>query len=97
MKRTRKKCQLLICIIDKSVPFLYSYIKKTLLTEAGVVSQCMLFKHVCDPDRIKDTYICNVALKANIKIGGASNHVSSLGNLPEKDLTMFIGADGKIA
>lgn len=51
----------------------------------------MLSKHVINPDEIKDQYISNVALKANIKIGGATNHVSALGT--PSDMTLFMGAD----
>jgi eukaryotic translation initiation factor 2C len=90
--KLQKRCQMLVCIMDKSVPTLYATIKRICLTQAGVISQCMLFKHVQNPSEIKDTYIFNVALKANIKLGGASNHVSALGNLPN-DLTLFMGAD----
>lgn len=98
--RCGKKCQMLIVILDKSISGLYNLVKKITLTQAGVISQCMLYKHVQNPDEIKDTYISNVALKvfsynnlkANIKLGGASNHVSALGGLPA-DCTLFMGAD----
>ena len=50
----------------------------------------MLFKNVSSPDRIKDQYIANVALKANIKIGGSTNIISS--SLSDKTC-MFLGMD----
>jgi eukaryotic translation initiation factor 2C len=61
-----KRCQMLVCIIDKTIPGLYTQIKRITLTEAGVISQCMLYKHVQFPEEIKDTYISNVALKVFI-------------------------------
>jgi eukaryotic translation initiation factor 2C len=56
-----KKCQLLICVIDKSNKDLYAQIKRATLLDHGVLSQCMLFKNVSA--QIKDQYITNVALK----------------------------------
>jgi eukaryotic translation initiation factor 2C len=57
---------MLVCILDKTIPGLYTQIKRITLTEAGVISQCMLYKHVQFPEEIKDTYISNVALKVFI-------------------------------
>lgn len=50
----------------------------------------MLSKHVSSAGSIKDQYIANVALKANIKIGGTTNYVDR--PLSDK-LTMYVGID----
>lgn len=60
------RCQLLICVVETEVHGLYETIKKVCMCEAGVVSQCMLFKHVGRASEIKDQYINNVALKVDI-------------------------------
>jgi eukaryotic translation initiation factor 2C len=86
----QKRPQLIVCIIDKYIKDIYAQIKKISLTEAGIVTQCMLFKNVQYADSIKDQYISNVALKANIKIGGATNYIDTLS---ESDGTMYLGAD----
>lgn len=78
--------QLLVCVIDQNMNWLYEKIKNVCLCDAGVASQVMLSKNVMY--EIKDQYIANVALKANIKIGGASNYVDR--NLTDKS-TMFVG------
>lgn len=59
--------QLIVCVIndelrEMSHKDIYTEIKRVTLSEAGVVSQCMLFKHVQSPGAIKDQYIANVAL-----------------------------------
>ena len=90
---SKRNPQLVVCIIDKFAPGLYAMIKKLALTELGLITQCMLFKNVRSAEEIKDQYIVNVALKANIKIGGATNHVSAMGRIPSSELNMYIGAD----
>ena len=87
----RSRCQMLICIVDGDKR-LYETIKKICLCEAGVMSQCMLGKHVERAGAIKDQYIANVALKANIKLGGATNSVDTLPTRNDPN-TMFLGAD----
>lgn len=68
----------------------YKEIKRVCLCEAGVASQVMLSKNVLPSRQIKNQYITNVALKANIKICGASNFVS--GPLTTKT-SIFVGLD----
>ena len=80
--------QLIVCVIEKGQNWLYEKIKQVCLCQAGIVSQVMLAQHLTY--EIKDQYIANVALKANIKIGGASNYVDV--KLTEKT-TMFVGID----
>ncbi|KAJ3300746.1 hypothetical protein HK104_006045 [Borealophlyctis nickersoniae] len=86
-----KPPQLLICVIDKDPKGIYEDIKRITLTEAGVLSQCLLSKHVGKAQFIKDQYALNVALKINIKLGGATNYVD---RLPYFEVpTMVVGAD----
>ena len=85
----KTRCQLLVCVLDKEPQGLYRDIKRITLTDAGVLSQCILFKNVSRG--IKDQYASNVALKVNIKLGGSTNTVD---NLPLFDRpTMLVGAD----
>jgi len=85
-----RRCQMIICIVDGD-RHLYQEIKRVTLTEAGVLTQCMLSKNAGNPRAIKDQYAANVALKVNIKLGGATNHVD---HLPLYDMpTMVLGAD----
>ncbi|KAI8898406.1 Piwi domain-containing protein [Globomyces pollinis-pini] len=89
-----QRCQLLVCIIEP-VPnrtVVYQQIKRVTLGEAGVVSQCIQFKNVRTARDIKDQYICNVAMKANIKLGGATNYVSPA-PAPKGKAVMFVGLD----
>lgn len=88
--KMKSRCQLIVCIIDKT-PQIYETIKRTALCEAGIATQCMLSKNLESAEAIKDQYITNVALKVNIKIGGATNTVSAL-PLSDKR-TMYMGAD----
>jgi eukaryotic translation initiation factor 2C len=85
------RCQMLVCIVD-GTKRLYEQIKKITLCEAGVMSQCMLQKNVRSARDIKDQYIANVALKANIKLGGSTNTVDSFPSHEHPD-TMFMGID----
>ncbi|KAJ2997992.1 hypothetical protein HDV02_004994 [Globomyces sp. JEL0801] len=88
--QTKERCQLVICILDKDAKGLYEQIKRIALLKAGLITQCMLSKHVMRPEEIKDQYIVNVALKANIKIGGTTNTVD---RPLQSKLTMYLGAD----
>ena len=83
------RCQMLVCILDKEPKALYQEIKRLTLTEAGVLSQCLQFNHL--RREIKDQYAANVAMKVNVKLGGATNTVSNL-PLMERP-TMLVGAD----
>ncbi len=66
----KSRPDLIVCIISKDIPAVYEQIKIISLTEAGFVTQCMLWNNVFRGGRIdiKDQYIVNVALKANIKV-----------------------------
>ncbi|KAJ3271560.1 hypothetical protein HDV01_006522 [Terramyces sp. JEL0728] len=89
--KMKAKCKIIVCIINKESKGVYEQIKTIALCEGGIMTQCMQSKHVRSPDEIKDQYIINVALKANIKLGGATNHVD---RLPLTEVaTMFMGAD----
>jgi eukaryotic translation initiation factor 2C len=86
----KKRCQLIVIILDPQYQGLYAECKSLLLCQANVQSQCMLAEHVCRGE-IKDQYITNVGLKVNIKLGGATNAVDSgiIGKIP----TLYMGAD----
>lgn len=86
------RCQLIVCVLEKEFQRgqYYKEIKRVCLCEAGVASQVMLSNNVLPARNIKPQYIANVALKANIKLGGASNHVDR--NLTAKS-AMFLGID----
>ena len=87
-----ERCQLLVCIIEKETKtVLYQKIKRICLCDAGVPSQVMLRNNVFPPERIKAQYIANVALKANIKIGGSNNYVDR--DLNSGVPTMYVGLD----
>ena len=80
---------MLVCILDKEPKDLYRDIKRITLTEAGVLSQCLQYRNL--QREIKDQYAANVAMKVNIKLGGATNTVDTL---PVFDRpTMLVGAD----
>ncbi|KAH9271166.1 hypothetical protein BASA83_006710 [Batrachochytrium salamandrivorans] len=81
MAKYKKRCQIIFCVLDKDPKGLYETIKRTTLTEAAVLTQCMLFKHVRYADDIKDQYAANLSLKANIKLGGATNYLRVHGRL----------------
>lgn len=90
------KCQLIFCIIRKGARLsspptsLYEEIKRITLTEMDVLSQCMLFEKVMG-DRLNNQYAENVAIKVNVKLGGATNRID---NIPFFDApTMLFGAD----
>jgi eukaryotic translation initiation factor 2C len=86
----KKRCQLIVCILDPKFKGLYEQIKVMLLCQANIISQCMLSNHVTRGE-IKDQYISNVGLKVNMKMGGTNNTADTtvLNNVP----TMFMGAD----
>ncbi|KAH9251609.1 hypothetical protein BASA81_010518 [Batrachochytrium salamandrivorans] len=91
MAKYKKRCQIIFCVLDKDPKGLYETIKRTTLTEAAVLTQCMLFKHVRYADDIKDQYAANLSLKANIKLGGATNYVDVIPKFDKP--TMLFGAD----
>ncbi|KAI8906430.1 Piwi domain-containing protein [Gorgonomyces haynaldii] len=84
-----KRIQMAICVLDKDPKHLYSDIKRLALCEAELITQCLQFRNVRQD--IKAQYASNLCLKANIKLGGATNHVS---HIPVSDRPfMFFGAD----
>lgn len=68
----------------------YGELKRTSDTEYGIVSQCMLAKHLqkCSPQ-----YIANILLKVNTKLGGKNTIIN--GPLPKisASRTIIFGAD----
>lgn len=90
-KNMRSRCKIILCIVENNGKALYEQIKRVTLCEGGIVTQVMVGKHVLNPRNIKDQYICNVAMKANIKLGGGTNHID---HLPfQNEGIMFCGAD----
>ena len=91
-EKFRTRCQMIVCILSKENKRgqFYKEIKRVCLCEAGVTSQVMLSMNVLPAHQIKDQYIANVALKANIKLGGASNSIDRV--LTQKS-AMFVGID----
>lgn len=92
----RFSCQLIFCIIRKGAKLmspptsLYDEIKRVTLTELDVLSQCMLYEKTAG-DRLNNQYAENVAIKVNVKLGGATNCVDSI---PLFDVrTLLFGAD----
>ncbi|KAJ3275401.1 hypothetical protein HDV01_000693 [Terramyces sp. JEL0728] len=90
-KNMRSKCKIIMCIVENNGKQLYEQIKRATLCEGGIVTQVMVGKHVLNARNIKDQYICNVAMKANIKLGGGTNYIDHL--LFKNDGIMFCGAD----
>lgn len=67
----------------------YGDLKRASDTEVGIVSQCMLAKHIqkCNPQ-----YIANILLKVNTKLGGKNTVIAE--NLPKFGKgTIVFGAD----
>ncbi|KAJ3020417.1 hypothetical protein HKX48_000825 [Thoreauomyces humboldtii] len=90
------RCQIIFCIapkglkIDNGSRVLYDEIKRITLTEMDVLSQCMDYGKV-RLERLSPKYSENVALKTNVKMGGATNFVD---RLPLMDRpTLICGAD----
>ena len=84
------RCQMIFCIVDGDRQT-YENIKRTSLCEAGVLTQCLAFNNVKLANTIKDQYAANVALKINVKLGGATNYIQS--SIPKffDGTTMFVG------
>jgi len=93
MKRTNgRKIDMVLCImlIRNTV---YPEIKRYAETNLGVMTQCMLSKHVF---AAKVPYCANLALKINVKLGGVNSHVEPSTELPVLGAgipTMIFGAD----
>ncbi|TPX71401.1 hypothetical protein SpCBS45565_g01159 [Spizellomyces sp. 'palustris'] len=95
-KTFNSRCQIIFCVapkglrIDNGMRVLYEEIKRITLTELEVLSQCMDYGK-CRFEKLNFKYAENVALKVNVKMGGATNFVD---NLPLMDKrTMICGAD----
>ncbi|KAI8822400.1 Piwi domain-containing protein [Fimicolochytrium jonesii] len=90
------RCQIIFCIAprglrtDNGLRVLYEEIKRITLTEMDVLSQCLDYNKT-KLDRLNPKYSENVALKVNVKMGGATNFVDKL-PLMDKP-TLICGAD----
>ncbi|KAI9101129.1 Piwi domain-containing protein [Phlyctochytrium arcticum] len=96
--RTYKStCQIIFTVIERSARIesqtksLYEEVKRVTLTDMDVLSQCMCYDKV-NLGGLKDTYSENVALKVNVKMGGATNYVDKLPIFEDKP-TLIVGAD----
>ncbi|KNC96140.1 uncharacterized protein SPPG_08528 [Spizellomyces punctatus DAOM BR117] len=93
----KSRCQIIFCIIprgrkiDGNALTLYDEIKRITLTEMDVLSQCMA-DDKARLDRLNNKYAENVALKVNVKMGGATNFVDRLPLFEDKP-TLICGAD----
>lgn len=89
-KKFGTKAELIFMINPSADSFNYGELKRASDSEFGVVSQCMLAKHInkCSPQ-----YIANILLKVNVKLGGRNTIVN--GPLPKaSDIpTIIFGAD----
>ncbi|RKO83056.1 ribonuclease H-like domain-containing protein [Blyttiomyces helicus] len=56
---------ILFCVLDPFCKNLHDDIKRVTLFEAGVMSQCMMERHLRSPDAIKEMHARNVALKVH--------------------------------
>ncbi|KAJ3148183.1 hypothetical protein HDU86_007531 [Geranomyces michiganensis] len=90
------RCQIIFCVVPKGMKIdtghrvLYEEIKRITLTEMDVLTQCMDIAKV-RLEKLSVKYAENVALKVNIKMGGATNFVD---RLPAMDKpTLICGAD----
>ncbi|TPX56274.1 hypothetical protein PhCBS80983_g04652 [Powellomyces hirtus] len=90
------RCQILFCIAPKGIKIdggsrvLYEETKRVTLTEMDVLSQCMDYAKV-RLERLSPKYSENVALKVNVKMGGATNFVDRLPMMDKP--TLICGAD----
>ena len=82
----------ILCIKPDTQVGLYAEIKKASDSFFGVVSQCMIAKHLrkCSPQ-----YIANILLKVNAKLGGRNSVLAGANPLPKvADVpTIVFGAD----
>eukprot|EP00899_Mesostigma_viride_P008665 jgi/Mesvir1/177/Mv13532-RA.3 len=62
----------------------YNMIKRVCETELGVITQCVLSKHVHKHGNQLDQYLANVALKINVKAGGRNNALLPKGPVPSR-------------
>jgi len=86
----REKPNFVLCIKPDTGSGLYGEIKRSSDTFYGIVSQCMLSKHI---QKCSLQYIANLLLKINVKIGGKNMIIK--GNLPKfsDKPTIIFGAD----
>ena len=90
-QKFRERPQMLFVVLDDRDKGIYEQVKTVGLCVARVMTQCMITKHVGNPDRIKDQYCGNLAMKVNIKLGGATNKIDT--GVISKVSTIFIGSD----
>ncbi|ORX97422.1 Piwi-domain-containing protein [Basidiobolus meristosporus CBS 931.73] len=88
---TKKKPQLIICILPNTGVQLYGEIKRVSDTVLGVATQCVQGKHVFKANK---QYCANVCLKINAKLGGMNSYlppeqIPFISNAP----TIVFGAD----
>ncbi|KAJ3051450.1 hypothetical protein HK097_007536 [Rhizophlyctis rosea] len=89
-KITKVAPQIIVTVLDGQKG-LYEQVKVFTLVHKAVLTQCLQFKHFRKGE-VKDQYASNVALKINIKLGGATNHVDRL-PLVSNVRTLLLGAD----
>lgn len=85
--------QLIICLVDGDAD-LYGAIKRVCFTDlpSPVPNQCLMARKALN-ERGQDQYCANVAMKVNVKLGGA-NHSVTPNDVPAfTPTTMILGAD----
>lgn len=85
--------QLIMCIVDGDAD-IYGAIKRTAYCDlpSPVPSQCVIGRKALN-ERGQDQYCANVAMKVNVKLGGA-NHSVTANDVPGfTNTTMVLGAD----
>ncbi|KAI8099254.1 Piwi domain-containing protein [Halteromyces radiatus] len=88
---TKVKPELIFCILPNTGVQIYADIKRVCDTVIGIPTQCVKTKYVAKAER---TYIANVSLKVNMKLGGV-NWVLDYSQLPfiSSKPTIVFGAD----
>ena len=81
--------QMILCVLPNSGAHLYAQVKSSCETVIGVMSQCLLAKHIKAP---KKQYFANLMLKINAKLGGINAYSKGLPFVSDKP-TLVLGAD----
>ena len=88
--------QLLFCVMPDrgSQAYLYPAVKRWANTAGGIASQCVLTAKLLDRAKYGTTFLSNMCLKLNVKLGGHNAHPSPGGcGLMQAAPTMVLGAD----
>lgn len=87
---THEPPQFILCILPTDDAGLYGDIKRCTDTVVGLPSQCMLMKHIRNPNK---QYCANLCLKINVKLGGINSSLGRQMPFIVDSPTMVFGAD----